>query len=212
MTEPKDNQEDKDEEIKVEPVHDPEGYIQERRLKEIFDARKEVRERRMEAKQYHLENENTPRSLDAVRMYRSAVENYLSELKPLFMEEDKGKEYWYNVNVGVVEMELPVKETLAGRGGKTIYKYNGSKIARKPDSKEIELVGIGCLFTLPEPLTVEFDVTKKFGLDRTKLTSVAHTGAIPFAQLDRIVNLANQYLSDRGMELDPEDDTDPARI
>lgn len=197
-------------EIEVEPVHDPEGYVQERRLKDVFDARKKVRERRLAAKQYQLEHEDLDSNIEAVRMYRAAVENYLSELKPLIFEEERGKHIWFNKKIGTLTIELPV-QVKHGRNSQK-YIYNGIKLSSKPKPKEIELVGIGCLFQYPEPLNVEFEVTKKVGLDTTYKETIVHTDAIPFDHLDRIMNIANEYLSERGLELDPEEDTDPASI
>lgn len=197
-------------EIEVEPVHDPEGYVQERRLKDVFDARKKVRERRLAAKQYQLEHEDLDSNIEAVRMYRAAVENYLSELKPLIFEEERGKRIWFNKKIGTLTIELPV-QVKHGRNSQK-YIYNGIKLSSKPEPKEIELVGIGCLFQYPEPLNVEFEVTKKVGLDTTYKETIVHTDAIPFDHLDRIMNIANEYLSERGLELDPEEDTDPASI
>lgn len=199
-------------EIEVEPVYDPEGYVQERRLKDVFDAREKVRERRLAAKQYQLENRDSTANIEAVRMYRAAVENYLSELKPLFFEEERGKHIWFNKEITTLTVQLPVEARSAGRGGSKGYTYNGSKIKSKPEPKQIELTGIGCLFQLSEPLNVEFEVTKRVGLDRTYRETVVHTFAIPFDHLDHIMNIANEYLSERGLELDPEEDTDPASI
>jgi len=207
MTESEDNQ---DNEVEVEPVYDPEGYVQQRRLKDIFDAKKKVRERRLSAKKYNLEHGEKKGSLDAVRMYRSAVENYLSELKPLFLEEQKGQHYWHKEKIGTLNVQLPVNQKTTSRG--TIYKYGDTRITSPPEPKEWELVGVGCLFHIDEPLVAEFDVMKKTGLSRSRRVTVKHEAAIPFAHLDQIMNLANQYLSERGMELDPEDDTDPASI
>jgi hypothetical protein len=197
-------------EMEVEPVHDPEGYVQERRLKDVFDSRKKVRERRLAAKQYQLENQDSNSNIEAVRMYRAAVENYLSELKPLIFEEERGKHIWFNKKIGTLTIELPVRVKHGRRDKK--YIYNGSKLSSKPEPKEIELVGLGCLFQYPEPLNTEFEVTKKIGLDTTHKETIVHTSAIPFDHLDRIMNVANGYLSERGLELDPEEDTEPASI
>lgn len=210
MTKSEDNQ---DNEVEAEPVYDPEGYVQQRRLKDIFDARKKVRERRLQAKQYQIENRG---SIDAVRVYRTAIENYLSELRPLFHEDNLGQHYWYNEEVGTIEVSLPVTEESAGLS-RTVYKYGDMKIAQKPSPKKVPLEGIGCLFYLPEPLAATFEVTEgtgsgHYGLSQSNPTAVSHEIAIPFSHLDNIMNLANQYLSERGLELDPEDDTEPAQI
>lgn len=198
-------------EIEVEPVHDPEGYVQERRLKDVFDAREKVRERRLAAKQHQLEKRGSGNA-EAVRMYRAAVENYLSELKPLFLEQERGKHIWFNKKLGTITVELPVQARSAGRNGSKGYTYNGHKIRSKPEPKQIELVGIGCLFHLSEPLNVEFEVTKRVGLDSRHKETIVHASAISFDHLDHIMNVANGYLSERGLELDPEEDTDPASI
>lgn len=198
--------------VEVEPIHDPEGYIQERRLKDVFDARKKVRERRLSAKQYQLESRGVNADIEAVRIYRAAVENYLTELKSLFLEEKRGKNIWFNKEIGTIIVELPVEAKQTRRSGSKTFIHNGTKLSLPPEPKEIELVGLGCLFQLPEPLKVQFDVTKKYGMDTTYQDTIVHTSAIPFDHLDRIMNVANQYLSERGLELDPEKDTEPASI
>ena len=192
MSESEDNQ---DNEVEVEPVYDPEGYVQERRLKDIFDAKEKVRERRIKAKEYQFANEGNGKSLNGVRMYRTAVENYLTELKSLFLEDMNGRGYWYNLDMG--EIVIPPPEN--------------DKYVIEPEPEKIDLTGLQSIFDVPEPIVVEFDVIRRVGTNKVQET-VKQRGNIPFSKLDVAVQSANQYLSDRGFELDPEDDTDPASI
>jgi hypothetical protein len=192
MTESENNQ---DSEVEVEPVYDPEGYVQERRLKDIFDAKEKVRERRIKAKEYQFANEGDGKALNGVRMYRTAVENYLTELKSLFLEDMNGRGYWYNLDMG--EIVIPPPEN--------------DKYVIEPEPEKIDLTGLQSIFDVPEPIVVEFDVIRRVGTNKVQET-VKQRGNIPFSKLDVAVQSANQYLSDRGFELDPEDDTDPASI
>lgn len=186
-------------EIEVEPVHDPEGYLQERRLKDIYDARETVRERRIKAKELQLESQRrNGDSLDAVRLYRTAVENYLTELKTLFLEDDRGKQYWYEADVGEIIIPPP----------------DNPNYRTKPEPKSIDLTGLNCLFSLPEPIVAEWEACVSVGLSggRTETETMERIATVSFHHLDLIVQSANQFLAEKGFELDPHEDTEPASI
>jgi len=132
-------------------------------------------------------------------MYRTAVENYLTELKPLFLDDMTGKEYWYNLDLG--EITIPLSENYN-------HIYGGNH-------KRIDLTGLQCIFAIPEPIVVEFDIiveSKGNWGDGVRSKTIQEKGNIPFDKLDTIVQSANQYLSERGFELDPEEETNPAQI
>lgn len=192
-------EETENDEIEVEPVHDPEGYVQERRLKDIYDARETVRERRIKAKELQLENQHrNSNSLDAVRLYRTAVENYLTELKTLFLEDDRGEQYWYEADVGEILIHPP----------------DNPNYRTEPEPKSIDLTGLNCLFSLPEPIVVKWEMCVSVGLNggRTKTKTVERIATVSFQHLDKIVQSANQFLAEKGFELDPHEDTEPASI
>ena len=195
-------EETESDEIEVEEVSDPEEYVQERRLKDIYDAKQKVRERKLRAKEIQLDNEykRNP-TLDAVRLYRTAVENYLTELRPLFLEDKKGTQYWYNLDMGEMVIEPPERDD---------YSHGD-----EPEPKSIELVGLNCIFEIPEPIVAEWEASicrKGLGIVERKTETVSQKASLTFSHLDMIVQNANQFLAEKGFELDPVEESDPAEI
>lgn len=204
-------------EIEVEAVDDPESYIQSRRLKDIFEARKRVREQRQKAKQYQIEVDGVDADLKAQRYYRASVENYLSELRPLFLSDELGKQYWYSLDLGTITVHPSLSRESIGNGPEQLVLRDGDStynVMDDPDPKEIELTGLGSVFTLSDPIVCEFDLmVGKFGI-RTDYFSkkLIEKRNIPFNILDSIMNNANMYLQERGIELDPEEEEEPYNL
>jgi hypothetical protein len=203
--------------VTVEPVDDPEQFIQSRRLRDIFDARSEVRDQRQKAKEYQINaaghnNESTHRT-KALRLYRAAVENYLSELRPFLLSDDLGTQYWHEFDFGHITAEPPIYRDSFGAGPETWVYYDEQKdkkysLNRKPDSEEVDLTGFKCLFELPDPLVIDFNLSvKRPGFRRggttTKTATTRHN--VPFRKLDAVMNEANMYLQERGIELESND-------
>jgi hypothetical protein len=210
----KEDTEEADGEITIEAVDDPESYIQKRRLKDIFGARKEVGKQRKKAKEYEI---NTSGGKDASihrskarRFYRTAVENYLTELRPLFLSDDLGKQYWYQLDLGTIVIEPQYYLGTVGDGPETLKYDHGDKtylLCEEPEPIEIDLTGLQCLFEIADPISVSFElVVESAGLGRgMNSKTVAENRNIPTGKLDLIMNEANHYLQQRGIELDPEE-------
>lgn len=214
MSEPNSENKDGEEGIEIEVVDDPESYIQTRRLKDIFEARKKVREQRLKAKEHKMAyDERAEEQERAKRFYRAAIENYLAELRPLILSDELGKYYWYKMDFGSIVIEPSTYQGTVG-DSKAFQKVdipneNGVTsyvIDQDPGSKEVDLTGLRCLFSLPEPITVDWEIVVR-AKTREKRTVVHKTDEvhIGFQKLDTIVNEANSYLRDRGIELDPEE-------
>jgi hypothetical protein len=204
-------------EIEVEAVEDPESYIQSRRLRDIFEARKTVRKQRQTAKQYQVNNSGIEATLKAQRYYRASVENYLTELRPLFLSDDRGKRYWYKLDLGSIRVEPIISEKTVGRGSPSrVIKKNGSTyyVKEEVEAEKIDLTGLGCLFSLADPIVCDFELmVERVGLGGGLSSKVVtETRNIPFTTLDSIMNQANMYLQERGIELDPEEEEDPANL
>lgn len=167
--------------LEVEPVDDPDSYIQKRRLRDIFDARKDLREKRLEAKQAVGVDDQIASS-----HFRAAVENYLEELRPLVLKTELGRRIWYNQDFGDIVIQPP-------------NDYHAS------EAKSIELNGLQSVFDVPDPIEVEFNVVRQVGLDSTRSETVSRQGQIPFDKLDHIVNQVNQHLAEQGIELDTDE-------
>jgi hypothetical protein len=206
--------------VEAKPIDDPEEYVQNQRLKDIFRTRKEVRERRLVAKEYTLSDSKKGKR-EGAKLYRIAVENYLTELRPLFLTDDLGEQYWYQADLGSVTIEPPVYEKKTGRSNSDYYlatmNSEDMKIKRKPRNKIVNLNGLNCLFKLSQPIEVEFSFDTggigEYGIgSKSEITNRVVEQHIPFSKLDSILNLTNEYLSERGIELDPEKEKDPAEI
>jgi len=200
-----------EEEVEIEVVDDPESYIQTRRLQDIFEARKDVRDQRLKTKQYQVNNSENQQAVDrARRLYRASVENYLTELRPLFLSDELGKQYWYNLDLGSQLVEPNYYTGSHGRRGTRRKIDKGEKtytLREEPSPKEIDLKGLNIVFQLPDPMQFSWDLTvnsKRLGQKRDAIT-VTNTFTLGFGKLDQIVNEANNYLRERGIELDPEE-------
>jgi hypothetical protein len=213
---PEPSSEDDDAEggINIEVVDDPDSYIQTRRLKDIFEARKRVRDQRLKAKDHQMTYPNRAEEQKrSKRFYRAAIENYLAELRPLLLSDELGEHYWYKLDFGSLVIEPSTYEApVADRGTYEkvdIPNGNGTTtyiVDQDPDAKVIDLTGLCCLFNLSEPITVNWEITVR-ARSRQKRTVVNKTEEvhIGFKKLDTIVNKANSYLQERGIELDPEE-------
>lgn len=206
------------EEIEVEAVEDPDSYIQGRRLKDIFESRKTVRKQREKAKQYQIETGDNEGELKAQRYYRTAVENYLSELRPLFLSDELGKQYWYGLDIGTIKIQPSlIRRSIGNRPEELLIEDGDStySVMEEPDQKEIELTGIGCLFGISDPIVCEFELgikQSRVGGYNYRSKTVVEKRNVPFSILDSIMNSANMYLQERGIELDPEEEEDPAKL
>jgi hypothetical protein len=198
-------------EVEIEVVDDPESYIQTRRLQDIFEARKDVRDQRMIAKEHEIAYSDRPKEArKARRLYRASVENYLSELRPLFLSDELGKQYWFNLDLGSVSMDPSVYNGTYGDSTDVLKYDDGDKtyvVTKEPETKYIDLNGLNAVFELAEPVTASWTLKVKApgrGRGPTGLP-ITEKFDIGFTNLDAIVNEANSYLRERGIELDPEE-------
>ena len=168
----------------TETVEDPEGFVQTKRLKSIFKAKKQVRERRLLAKS---------QSKNSSIAYKVALENYLIELKPIFLNNDGGEYVWENKPFGVVELEPDTEKEF-----------------RYISPNRIELSGLNSLFSCDEYITLEYEVRSNKATGSMK-TKEEHK-QIPFSILDEMLNSANQFLADQGIEVETSESKPPAEI
>lgn len=202
---------DDGDEIAVEVPDDPESITQQRRLNDIFEARRQVRQQRLRTKEYRIEGNSTDQ-FKATQLYRAAVENYLSEIRSLLLSDELGKQYWYQVDFGEIVLEPPfsVEEIGRNRGQDRIYREtrNGNtktyRVTEQVEPAKYDLQGLRCPFALPNPVAHTFTFqAKRYGVGGGGVQK-SHTAetALPFDTLDDIVNTANEYLSERGLDLE----------
>jgi len=207
----------------VEVIEDDESYIQSQRLRDIFSARQAVRKQRLKTKIHTIGAQKQVEVRDAKRVYRAAVENYLSEIRPIFLADEQGRDIWFGLDFGTLKINLPVQTKTVGRERtRRVYETvrDGETthlpVDNIPEPKEIDLNGLNFLFELPEPITVRFEwiATTSGGWsgDTNKYEDTI-TYDIGFDKLDALVNEANDRLRQRGLDLDlGEEDDDEWEI
>ena len=148
------------------------------------------------------------------QLYRQAVESYLSEIRPLFLDSDLGKTYWFEFDFGQINVNPPIYNHKKGynTSGPWVDKDGESYIVdRIPQSKTVELDGLSYLFRIGDPVEITWNLT-----GRTPTTEVGTGGSraqiektsqiyLDFDRLDAVLNAANAYLAERGIELKPEE-------
>jgi hypothetical protein len=208
---------DTPQDIEVADVRDPEEYTNERRLKDIFDARSDIREKRLQAQ----EAARTDR-LTAVSAYRSAVSNYLLEVEPLLRQHEPGTQLLTERDFGSIVIEPPTKEKEApGRTTTTRQiievpkdTYGTKEVPVKdiPDPAKYHLTGLRSLFTAPNPVEHEFTfIADNTYRQRDKYTLTQRT-QISFQTLDTMVRTINNFLGEAGLELNPDTGGDTAEV
>jgi len=206
----------------VEVIEDDESYIQSQRLRDIFSARQAVRKQRLKTKIHTIDARKQVEARDAKRVYRAAVENYLSEIRPIFLADEQGRDIWFGLDFGTLKINLPVQTKSHGRGRtRRVYETvrDGETtelpVDNIPEPKEIELNGLNFLFELPEPITVRFEwiaTTSGGWSGGTDKYEDTITYDIGFDRLDALVNEANDRLRQRGLDLDLGEDNATAEF
>ena len=148
------------------------------RLQDILATRREVRQVRHGLKQERR------LGMEARATYRAAIEAHLTELHPLLMEFDRGRAYWHEADFGFL----------------TVQPDNTD--ARGNPQQEHKLVGLKCLFDLPDPVVATFERWETVGFGRQeKTTSLVETQPT-FDQLDTIFLTTSRFLGEIGLTLD----------
>jgi len=180
----------------TERIDDPEDYGASERLKQIYQARRELRDIRREAAAYR---KTAPK--DAVAYYRTGVESYLMELEPLFYQNETGLEIWEEWFFGTVTINPPKTAE------QPYYKIGGPEL----EPVQYRLKGLNTLFQIDEIAHV-FELEEESELSGTTTETVKQTTPIPWDVLNRMVSAANRYCSDLGIGLDVSDNNDPWRF
>ena len=197
----------------IEEVDDPEELIQTRRIRDIFDARKQVRSERQRAKELKLLDPERRSVTYPEQLYRQSVESYLSELRPLFLDSNLGETYWFDFDFGQIDVGPPIYHDKQGyNSGPWVDKDGESYIVdRIPQSKTVELDGLCYLFRLSDPIEITWNLTGRTptthlgtGGNKAQIQKSSYVH-ISFDRLDAVLNAANTYLAERGIELKPEE-------
>jgi len=205
----------------VEVIEDDESYIQSQRLRDIFDARQDVRKQRLKMKIHSIDARKQREVRNAKRVYRAAVENYLSELRPVFMQTERGRKAWFALDFGTLDIHLPTTNKQVGRGTKQVHETTDAEgnpttlpVDDRPEPEQFDLNGLNYLFDLSEPISVEFEwVATSNGIrgGTSRYTETVRYD-IGFDRLDQLMNEANNWLQKLGLDLDLGEDNTTAEF
>lgn len=179
-----------------ERIDDPEDYGASERLKQIYQARRELRDIRREAAAYRR---SAPK--ESVAYYRTGVESYLMELEPLFYQNETGVEIWQDRFFGTVTIEPP--ETAE----QPYYQIGGPEL----EPAQYRINGLNTLFQIDE-ITHIFEIEEESELSGRTAETTKRTSPIPWDVLNRMVSVANRYCSELGIGLDVSDNNEPWRF
>jgi hypothetical protein len=206
-----------------ERIEDSEDYTVQRRLKSVFDIRKDIHQTRKKIRfASHKPNER----YQAVCAYRALAESYLLEIEPLLRRYGDGDYYLNQSNFGSVTIEPETRNTSTNRiGGLELffpnapidnYKDRSSWIRVNADSVPepvtYEFTGLSALFDVPDTLMLADQVKQAASSHRAKEYTYVQKSQIPMSALDDMVRTMNEFLSDIGFELEPETEDNPANI
>lgn len=187
-------------------VEDVDEHIDARRVKDLFDARRQVREDRRAAKSEHHTN-NTSLS-ECLAGYRQSVETYLMESQSLLQQTPEGRHYWSQDSYGTLTLSVQTRgggprsdpEVRVPRreepGGEWVTATDGV-----PDAVEIELTGLRSLLMLDDPVTRTFEITTRNGRHELETRVVPVREQPGWQTLDDMILTVNNYLAQLGVDL-----------
>jgi len=176
----------------TEQIDDPEDYGASERLKQIYQARRELREIRREAATHR---KTDPKN--AVAYYRTGVESYLMELEPLFYRDETGMQIWEDWFFGTVTINPPKT------ADQPYYQIGGPTL----EPVQYRIKGLNTLFQIDDVAHV-FEIEEENELTGSSAEKVKCTTPIPWDALNRMVSVANRYCSELGIGLDVADNSD----
>ena len=205
-----------------ERIEDSEDYTIQRRLKSVFDIRRDIHQTRKEIRfASHKRNER----YQAVCAYRALAESYLLEIEPLLRRYGDGNHYLNQSNFGSITLKAETRNTSHSHmAGVELYFPNAPIENYKdrsrwipvdsntiPEPKTFDFQGLSALFDTPDTLRLVGQPSKPQGRISKQYTYVQKS-QIPMSTLDDMVRTMNEFLSDIGFELEPETEDNPANI
>lgn len=196
-----------------ESIQDIENYINERRLKQIFDIREDLHDKRRK-----IRSVDPTKKRQALQIYRSIVSSYIMEAEPLLAKYG-GKGLLYERDFGTITISPRTYEKQIGASSTTTTVVNDPeasqgfrKITEEPEPIKIALKGSASVFQLDNPITYTFTLEEMRGNRLAGEFEHTVTTQISFQILDRMVRETNQHLAQIGFELEPEQETEPGQI
>ncbi len=220
----------------MDTVDDPSNYSQTRRLQQIYDARKDVTEKLSEIEAQRRSGRIS--NYLASSLLRSKLESYLMELEPLYNNyKQKAKYYWdkptqkerkkirqkarqqNNGELDTKEVEEIVENHIQKR-----YNFLGRMRVPTPitdqEIKDIELVshnqqpplelefwGLSSILNTDSPIRATYRLKVK-NIRNTEIQTKTKECEIDISILKNAYRIAGSFLSDIGVDLDPEKELD----
>ena len=199
-------------------VRDPESYINKRRLKGIFDIRDEMTEIRKKVKV--APHADSVSSYEALSAYRALVDSYDVETESLLRQYKGGLDLLQSRDFGTAQIapRYQNKPEYWGGGKYEVYvaddpTINNSRIAvnQPPEPTVFELTGLLSVVSTPDPLVAEYELHRSGDRHGLGDNSVLYRceGQISFRTLDTMVRALNNFLGKIGLEVDPEEESEP---
>jgi hypothetical protein len=205
-----------------ERIEDSEDYSKQRRLKSVFDIRRDIHETRTDIK---FETHKLSQRHQAITAYRALVESYLFEIEPLLRRYGDGEYYLTEYDFGHLTL-APETRAASGNAILTVELYfpnldtphNGNtdpwkEVREKyvPEPITYDFTGLQSLFSSPDSLILHDEVKENDSFKAETYTYVQKS-QIPMSMLDEMVRVMNEFISDIGFELEPEKEDDPANL
>lgn len=195
-------------------IKDPEAYVNQRRLQQLFDLRESLHERQLKIVEIESNRRTKYSKWDAINAYRSLVNSYVLELEPIFRRYEQGPKLLNEKDFGTVKVPPHSKKKQIGMGSnKTPLVYQPSDSSSNSDGYvtiktlpnqpvEYELEGLSSVLELPSPLTAQYTLRKDRGGEfvhtaRTQIRSLT---------LRSMVRTANNFLADIGFTVEPKEE------
>lgn len=199
----------------IQQVRDPEEYINQRRLKSIFDIRQDIHEARR--KVLILQDEGEADKQTAMNAYRSLIDSYVMEVEPLFLKYEYGSKIMKSHNFGRVSLDPQTRNTQTGRGRIEDQVFLPDKEkwvtpTNQISEKVYNFEGLESVLEAPNPLTTTVTVRTSARHGPGQVYRSEIEGQVPANILDEMLRVANRFLADIGFEISPEEEDDPARI
>jgi len=193
-------------------IPNAEDIVVERRLNTIFDLRDRIHVLRRQLRMGQISELS---DFQVMCGYRTLVESYLSELNPLLLKTESGKELLEDYNFG----EAKVRPRTVEKNRNRVLKLTEGSVTigqnqRLPSEvAKFELIGLESLWRVPDPLPGVVTIEKVDPATMSKKqTQYNISDQIDLEALDSMVREMNVFLSNIDLGLQPEEVKGPAEI
>jgi hypothetical protein len=178
-----------------------EDSVRDKRIKEILSRKQEAVETRKDARMA-MTIGNATRS-EAESAYRAVIEAFITAIQPLLHEGD-GPHYWSEKEYGQLVLSPPGHASPDSSPHDNWILPDGTRIHHRPDTVEIEIVGLRDLFEIGDPIKATQEVHVERGHYGKEPETHVTTGQVPFGILDDMLIDLNNHIADVGIGIGTE--------